>query len=108
MDYRFGLIVYILIIAIEGLFYWSFSFNSYFERSFIKSLASEWDYGKHGPDVWKAETSACAGKEQSPVNIEPFKTKYLSVLKPIQVVNYNASETWSMLNNGHTGFPHWN
>ena len=63
----------------------------------------DWNYADKGPDFWKAEISACAGKEQSPINIEKFKTKYLSELKPIVVKNYNETYTWNVTNNGLVG-----
>ena len=62
---------------------------------------AHWTYsGERGPDNWAKltpENSACAGKNQSPINLTGF---IKAELKPIQFA-YRSGEA-EILNNGHT------
>ena len=67
----------------------------------FSASAPHWEYsGETGPENWaklSPEYSACAGKNQSPINIGGLID---AKLKPI-VFNYKAGTT-EILNNGHT------
>ena len=69
--------------------------------SAIASGSSEWGYeGKTGPENWvklTPENSACAGSNQSPINLTGFIE---SELKPIQF-SYQAGGN-EIVNNGHS------
>lgn len=65
------------------------------------AAGAHWEYsGEAGPENWaklSPEYSACAGKNQSPINMTGFIEAELTPL----VVNYKAG-TSEILNNGHT------
>ncbi len=67
----------------------------------FSSDGAAWEYaGEAGPDNWaklSPEYGACAGKNQSPINLTGF---IKADLKPI-VFNYKAGSA-EILNNGHT------
>ena len=58
-----------------------------------------------GPDTWPKDpdTPQCAGKYQSPVNIQDWRAKYDPTLTSINFYNYNMTTNWNSTNNGHTG-----
>ncbi|XP_029437657.1 carbonic anhydrase 14 isoform X3 [Rhinatrema bivittatum] len=64
-----------------------------------------WTYtGPHGQNHWSPSYPACAGKAQSPVNIETRRVVYNSSLPPIKTKGYREPEdpTFLLLNEGHT------
>lgn len=69
--------------------------------SALSASGAHWEYsGEAGPDNWaklSPEYSACAGKNQSPINLTSFIE---AKLKPI-VFNYTGGSA-EILNNGHT------
>lgn len=73
------------------------------DNSFCKViLASEWNYEGHGPDYWVHKYPTCAGRLQSPINIQEPKAIYNSKLGHISFHNYERLLTWNISNNGHT------
>ena len=69
--------------------------------SLYSAGGAQWEYsGKAGPDNWaklSPEFSACAGKNQSPINLTGFIE---AELKPI-IFEYKGNSA-EILNNGHT------
>lgn len=63
---------------------------------------SEWNYEDEGPDVWAHEFSACHGRLQSPINIEPSKAIFNKNLYAFKFNNYDHNIMWNISNNGHT------
>lgn len=64
--------------------------------------SSEWDYRKHGPDVWRESYPSCAGEKQSPINIRTKCTAY----KVFDQFNFTSTHyqqiPFQLINNGHT------
>lgn len=69
--------------------------------SLFSAMGAEWEYsGEAGPDNWaklSPEYYACAGKNQSPINLTGF---IKARLKPI-IFSYRGGSA-EILNNGHT------
>lgn len=70
--------------------------------SIIRVNGANWDYGKHGPDIWKETFPACAGKKQSPINIRTKCTVH-QVFNRFEFTpgHYNQIK-FQLTNNGHT------
>lgn len=61
-----------------------------------------WDYGKHGPNVWKDINSNCGGQNQSPINIKTGCTKY-EKFDPFHLTSsHQELIKIKLTNNGHT------
>ena len=61
-----------------------------------------WDYGKHGPNVWKDINSNCGGQNQSPINIKTACTNY-EIFDPFDfTASHNQLIKIKLTNNGHT------
>ncbi|XP_061753991.1 carbonic anhydrase 4a [Nerophis ophidion] len=61
------------------------------------------------PDKWNHANGACAGKQQSPINIVTRKTLKDERLTPLQFTNYQQMFRGTIKNNGHSvqvGVPH--
>ncbi|CAF1087406.1 unnamed protein product [Brachionus calyciflorus] len=69
---------------------------------FSAIICSEWNYQGLGPDVWIHEFPSCAGKLQSPINIETSKAIFDPKLGQIHYHNYDKLLYWNISNNGHT------
>lgn len=78
-----------------------FAFSLFSSAGVLASGSAQWGYtGEIGPEHWAKLTpdnAACAGKNQSPVNLTGFIE---AELQPIQF-SYQAGGT-EILNNGHT------
>ena len=61
----------------------------------------EWNYEENGPDTWFLNYPDCAGKSQSPINIQNSNTVFDSSLKPFNFKNHNESVTWNFFNDGY-------
>ena len=81
----------------------------------LKDIKPTWDYepnaeGLLSPENWYKKYPICAGKEQSPINVNYNQTLYDEKLRRIQVRYENAIDEnddtnymiWHMYNNGHT------
>jgi len=69
----------------------------------INGSDSHWNYGKEGPQYWKHHFSICSKSKQSPINIEPKKTKFSSSLTPFHLNLFRKTSTDTTIqNNGHT------
>ncbi|RNA25282.1 carbonic anhydrase 15-like [Brachionus plicatilis] len=66
------------------------------------TLASEWNYEGQGPDYWIHEYPRCAGRLQSPIDIQESNAIYDSKLGNINFHNYEWPLYWNISNNGHT------
>jgi carbonic anhydrase len=66
------------------------------------TTSNVWNYRDLGPDVWSDNYPSCAGRSQSPINIQTACTTYRSLL-PFQFsLNYNLTLNFTLTNNGHT------
>jgi carbonic anhydrase len=64
--------------------------------------ATQWNYGRLGPDIWSDYYPLCMGKSQSPINILTDFTKYKN-FKPFEFISsYNEQLNFTLKNNGHT------
>ena len=64
--------------------------------------STNWDYGKHGPNVWKDIEPNCGGQKQSPINIKTQCTEY-QTFQPFDLTfAHNQSLKFKLTNNGHT------
>ncbi|CAF1325685.1 unnamed protein product [Rotaria sp. Silwood1] len=64
--------------------------------------SANWDYGKHGPDVWKEISSTCAGNNQSPINIQTACTTH-QTFDPFHFTSIHYQQIkFKLTNNGHT------
>jgi carbonic anhydrase len=79
------------------------SFNIIFLLTIIhQSIASGWNYGQEGPDVWSDDYPACAGNAQSPINIRTACTAY-KLFSPFKFsAAYSATHNFKFINNGHS------
>ncbi|CAF3091397.1 unnamed protein product [Rotaria socialis] len=64
--------------------------------------SADWDYGKHGPDVWKKNYVACGGKNQSPINIRTKCTVTQTFSRFELTSIYYEPIKFKLTNNGHT------
>ena len=65
-------------------------------------VSQEWNYGNLGPDVWNNIIPACAGRSQSPINIQTACTTYRT-MAPFQFTStYSATQSFNLTNNGVT------
>ncbi len=59
-----------------------------------------------GPDYWPHDPQfgpACAGSNQSPININEWETQYDASLTKFNLFNYDSITNWNLTHNGHTG-----
>lgn len=74
-------------------------------KSFLIQLflvnGAEWDYGKHGPDVWKEIASECGGSRQSPIDIRTLCSIFRSFTPFELSTTYNSRQNFKLVNNGH-------
>ena len=63
----------------------------------------EWNYEDKGPDTWFLNYPVCAGKTQSPINIQNSNTVFDSSLKPFIFKNHDDNVTWNFYNDGYDG-----
>ncbi|XP_075432330.1 carbonic anhydrase 12 isoform X2 [Ascaphus truei] len=59
-------------------------------------------WGQDGESSWPNKYSFCGGVYQSPIDFHNDILQYDSALQPIQLEGYNASESFTISNNGHT------
>lgn len=53
---------------------------------------------------WSQEYPACAGKRQSPINLQARKIRYVRLRKGLLLTGYQAQDCkFNMTNVGHTG-----
>lgn len=65
-------------------------------------VSQDWNYANLGPDVWSSTIPACAGRFQSPINIQTACTTYRA-MAPFQFTStYNAAQSFNLTNNGVT------
>lgn len=69
---------------------------------FHLSIGSGWNYGEDGPDVWKIHYPQCGKSSQSPINIKTPCTVYRSYASFNFSPAYYLTQTFNILNNGHT------
>ena len=53
---------------------------------FIK-ISNCYNYENDGPDKWPIEFNTCAGKVQSPIDIQDWESKYNESLTPFNFIN---------------------
>lgn len=64
--------------------------------------SNDWDYGKHGPNIWKDIDPNCAGQSQSPINIKTECTKY-EMFQSFELTSaHDQLLKFKLTNNGHT------
>lgn len=61
---------------------------------------SVWDY--HEPAQWSSIYPQCAGKQQSPIDIQVSTAQVNNLLKPIVFNNYNHAIKFNITNDGHS------
>jgi len=64
--------------------------------------AASWNYKEQGPDAWPHKYQACAGHEQSPINIRTSRVEQDDDLAPFKLIGYDDKLRWNLTHNGHT------
>lgn len=65
-------------------------------------VSQDWNYANLGPDVWSNTIPACAGRSQSPINIQTACTTYQAIA-PFQFsAAYRTAQSFNLTNNGVT------
>ena len=65
-------------------------------------FSTEFNYEVDGPDAWPTLFAACAGHQQSPLNINTPFTVEDATLDDFQFINYDVPIQFSQTFNGHT------
>ncbi|CAF3681925.1 unnamed protein product [Adineta steineri] len=65
-------------------------------------IASEWNYGSEGPDVWSDTNPLCAGHSQSPISITTACTAYKNFSPFGFSKAYSEAQNFKIINTGHT------
>ncbi|CAF0736229.1 unnamed protein product, partial [Brachionus calyciflorus] len=73
---------------------------SYVEFCDLHSNVTLWNYKENGPDIWYKEFPQCAGKQQSPIDLDITKAQFNNDLKPINFNNYDQNLLWNITNDG--------
>ncbi|UJR31363.1 hypothetical protein I4U23_018857 [Adineta vaga] len=66
------------------------------------TVAEEWNYSDQGPDVWSDSYPACAGRSQSPIDVDTQTTEYIEFTKFRFTSAYNVTQNFTLANTGHT------
>ena len=65
-------------------------------------VSQNWNYGNLGPDVWSNTIPACAGRSQSPINIQTACTTYQRMAPFHFSSAYSIPQSFNLTNNGVT------
>lgn len=86
-------------ILLTSIFYLiKYIFDQVKNISFKDVYSAKWTYEQD----WTIDYPTCAGKSQSPIDINESGTIYDSKLKNFEFFNYDKLLTWNVKNDGHS------